>query len=178
MKVKKKFGILMVGAILLWKIQKTIFGTFVVILPNNDPGTKEIKKHINALNKDKFKILPSMRFNYFSELIKNCSIFVGNSSTGVRELPFLGICSIDVGSRQNKRSDSESISSINPFEKENISATIFKNWNKKFPKSLEYGRGNAAKKFVEILLKEKIWNNSLQKNFSDQSWVTLYRLSL
>ena len=56
---------------------------FIIILPNNDPGCLKIKKEIQKLDKKRFKVLPSMRFNFFSELIKNCSIFVGNSSAGV-----------------------------------------------------------------------------------------------
>lgn len=141
---------------------------FVIILPNNDPGNKIIKKKIYKLDRDRFKILPSMRFNYFSELIKNCGIFVGNSSAGVRELPFLGICSIDIGSRQFRRSDSKSIFQISPYEKNSIIEVINQNWNKRFPKDLAYGVGNASKKFVEILSRDEIWNNPLQKNFRDQ----------
>lgn len=141
---------------------------FVVILPNNDPGNIQINEKIKTLSKNKFKTLPSMRFNYFSELIKNCSIFVGNSSAGVRELPFLGICSVDIGSRQNRRSESNSIYPVSPFETRKLINIINKNWNKKFDKSLEYGKGNAAQKFVDILLKENIWSNPFQKNFQDQ----------
>ena len=141
---------------------------FVLILPNNDPGNKKIKLRIQKLNKSKFKVLPSMRFNYFSELIKNCSIFVGNSSAGVRELPFLGICSVDIGTRQTRRSNADSIFSVNPYDKKKIIEIINKNWNKRFPKSLDFGKGNAAKKFIQILLKEDIWNNPFQKNFRDQ----------
>ncbi len=141
---------------------------FVVILPNNDPGNKKIKNKINNLDSKRFKVLPSMRFNYFSELIKNCSIFIGNSSAGVRELPFLGICSIDIGSRQLRRSDAKSIIPISPYDSDQIIKAINNNWNKKFQPDLEYGKGNAAKKFAEILLKENIWNNPLQKNFRDQ----------
>lgn len=142
---------------------------FVIILPNNDPGNEKIRDEISNLNKNNFKILPSMRFNYFSELIKNSSIFIGNSSAGVREVPFLGICSIDIGSRQYMRSNSKSIYSINPFEKKEIISIINNKWNKKFPKNIDYGKGNAAKMFVNILLNEDIWNNALQKNFRDQS---------
>ena len=64
---------------------------FVVILPNNDPGSYEIKNVINKLDKVYFRVIPSMRFNYFSELMKNTAVFIGNSSAGVREAPFLGI---------------------------------------------------------------------------------------
>ena len=140
---------------------------FVVILPNNDPGCSQIKKEINKLNPKKFKVLPSMRFIFFSELMKNCSIFVGNSSTGVREIPFLGIASLDIGSRQFNRASNKSIEYISPFDKKKILYFLEKNWNKKYDKNLEYGKGNAAKNFVKILLNKNIWDKSLQKNFKD-----------
>ena len=140
---------------------------FVVILPNNDPGSEVIKERIKKLDKKNFKILPSMRFNYFSELIKNCSIFIGNSSAGVRELPFLGIGSINIGSRQTNRGLSSSIQQIDDFDELIIKNFILKNWNKKFKKHLAYGKGNAAKEFVELLKRDSIWEKNLQKKFKD-----------
>lgn len=140
---------------------------YVVILPNNDPGSEIIRLEIDKLDKIKFKVLPSMRFRFFSELMKNCSIFVGNSSAGVREVPFLGISSIDVGSRQFNRSINKSIQSVDSLDQENLLYYLKKNWNKKFKKNFDYGYGNAAELFSEILLKEEIWNKSLQKNFKD-----------
>ena len=47
---------------------------FVVIAPNNDPGRNEIFKILNRLSTARFRIIPSMRFNYFSELMKNSSL--------------------------------------------------------------------------------------------------------
>ena len=79
---------------------------FIVISPNNDPGCDKIFSVLNLLDKEFFKIIPSMRFKYFSELIKNTSIFIGNSSAGIREIPFLGLISIDIGTRQFNRSPS------------------------------------------------------------------------
>lgn len=142
---------------------------FVLILPNNDPGCSQINKEINKLNPNKFKVLPSMKFIFFSELMKNCSIFVGNSSTGVREIPFLGIASLDIGSRQFNRASNKSIEYISPFDKKKILYFLEKNWNKKYESNLEYGKGNAAENFVKILLTKNIWDKSLQKNFKDSS---------
>ena len=99
--------------------------------------------------------------------MKNCSIFVGNSSTGVREIPFLGIASLDIGSRQFNRASNKSIEYISPFDKKKILYFLEKNWNKKYDKNFEYGKGNAAEKFVKILLTKNIWDESLQKNFKD-----------
>ena len=53
---------------------------FVLIAPNNDPGSDAIFRVIDALPKDRFRLLPSMRFAHFSELMKNAACMVGNSS--------------------------------------------------------------------------------------------------
>jgi UDP-N-acetylglucosamine 2-epimerase (hydrolysing) len=50
-----------------------------------------------------------MRFAYFSELLRSASAMIGNSSAGVREAPFLGIPSLDIGKRQNDRASLSSI---------------------------------------------------------------------
>jgi UDP-N-acetylglucosamine 2-epimerase (hydrolysing) len=50
-----------------------------------------------------------MRFSHFSELMKNAACMVGNSSAGVREAPFLGLPSLDIGTRQSNRSDAPSV---------------------------------------------------------------------
>ncbi len=141
---------------------------FVVILPNNDPGCDDIKYIIQSLDKKFFRILPSMRFNYFSELMKNCGIFVGNSSAGVREAPFLGIPSIDVGSRQNNRSKSKSIFQCLPDETLLINNIIRDNWYKRYIPDITYGVGNASNEFVSILKNENFWKRSLQKFFYER----------
>ena len=82
---------------------------FVIIAPNNDPGCNLIFKEIEKLPKERFKIIPSMRFNYFSVLLKNAKLLMGNSSAGVREAPFLGTPSVNIGSRQKNRSVSKSV---------------------------------------------------------------------
>ncbi|MFN3281567.1 MAG: UDP-N-acetylglucosamine 2-epimerase, partial [Tabrizicola sp.] len=83
--------------------------SFVVIAPNNDPGSEAIFAVLDRLPKDRFRVLPSMRFAHFSELMKNAACMVGNSSAGVREAPFLGLPSLDVGSRQTNRAAAPSV---------------------------------------------------------------------
>ena len=80
-----------------------------VIAPNNDPGSQDIFAVLERLPKERFRLLPSMRFAHFSELMKNAACMVGNSSAGVREAPFLGLPSLDIGTRQTRRSDAPSI---------------------------------------------------------------------
>lgn len=140
---------------------------FVVIAPNNDPGSQDIFEQIDKLPAERFKVIPSMRFSYFSELMKNSSIMIGNSSAGVREMPFLGIPSIDIGTRQSNRSSYPSISHCNASDTKRLTTLISMLWGRKFNKSDEFGSGNAAVCFVQELLKETFWQLPVQKYFSD-----------
>ena len=76
---------------------------YLVIYPNND--LKAIKYSLIPriiIRSQKLKIFPSLEFEYFLTLLKNADFIIGNSSAGVREAPYYGIRTIDIGSRQNK----------------------------------------------------------------------------
>jgi UDP-N-acetylglucosamine 2-epimerase (hydrolysing) len=138
---------------------------FVVIAPNNDPGTDEIFAVIEALPKERFRLIPSMRFNYFSELMKNAAVMVGNSSAGVREAPFLGLPSLDVGTRQNDRSQAESIKPCSAFQVEAIASFLVNNWTQRQSEDQAFGSGQAAAGFIGHLQKPNFWTMSAQKVF-------------
>ena len=150
----------------------SLFGTlersgkcFVVIAPNNDPGTEQIFQVLERLPKDRFRLIPSMRFNYFSELMKHAAVMVGNSSAGVREAPFLGLPSLDVGTRQNNRAYSPSIYSASAFDIEAVSLFIEGCWSRKFNSSQTFGSGRSADQFVSILREPGFWVIDRQKVF-------------
>ena len=69
-----------------------------------DPGSNLIFGVYSQFKKNKnFKFIDSMRFEYFLTLLKNSSMILGNSSSGVREAPFHGIPTINIGTRQSNR---------------------------------------------------------------------------
>jgi UDP-N-acetylglucosamine 2-epimerase (hydrolysing) len=140
---------------------------FVIIAPNNDPGKDYIFSTINELPKERFRLIPSMRFHYFSELLRHAKALVGNSSAGVREAPFLGLPSLDIGTRQNKRNSSASIVQANAFDTSLIKNFLESNWGKKYPKNTSFGVGDSSEKFRKILLGGKLWGLPLQKVFFD-----------
>ena len=81
-----------------------------VIFPNNDLGTEVIISRINKLQKNKkFKIFPSLRFEYFLTLLNNAEFIIGNSSAGIREAPFYNVPTINIGTRQHGRGKDDSI---------------------------------------------------------------------
>ena len=77
---------------------------FVIILPNNDLGSNIIYDEILKLKKNNnFKIIKSMRFEFYLTLLKFSQFIIGNSSSGIIEAPYSNTFCINVGSRQNKR---------------------------------------------------------------------------
>lgn len=140
---------------------------FVVILPNNDPGSQEILKVIDGLPSARFRIIPSMRFAYFSELMRHSACIIGNSSMGVREAPFLGIPSLDVGSRQTKRGKSETITSCQANQTNIISDFLKRQWGCRYPSHGGFGEGQASRRFVDVLQTQSFWTRPMQKTFQD-----------
>lgn len=151
---------------------KSLFGAlqasgkcFVVIAPNNDPGTEDIFAVLEQLPPERFRLIPSMRFNYFSELMKNAAVMVGNSSAGVREAPFLGLPSLDVGTRQNNRAQADSVTSLSASQSNDIFQWIEHHWMKRHSECDGFGRGAASSMFVEIIKTSGFWQSTMQKSF-------------
>lgn len=153
----------------LFSALKTARRYFVVILPNNDPGANEILEQIDRLPADRFRVLPSMRFRYFSELLKNANVLIGNSSAGVREAPYLGIPSLDLGTRQTKRTFAPSVCKACAFDSDAIAEFIQTQWGKRHAPDESFGTGTACCKFRELLLSPEFWNRRLQKYFADEA---------
>jgi len=140
---------------------------FVVIAPNNDPGSQAIFSVLDELHPAQFRVLPSMRFAHFSELMKNAACMVGNSSAGVREAPFLGIPSLDIGTRQTARASAPSLFSADAFDKAAIAAFLTQKWGQSYARHTGFGSGGAAAQFVQVLADPSFWSQPLQKRFRD-----------
>lgn len=140
---------------------------YVIIYPNNDLGSNAILKVYDRLkNNSRFCIYPSIRFEYFLTLLKNAEFIIGNSSAGIREAPYYGLPTINIGSRQNNRALHSHIINV-PYEKAKILDAIRSN-----PKKVEidksgFGKDDSAKKFLETLRKTMFWNLNHQKQFID-----------
>ncbi len=144
---------------------------YIVIYPNNDLGSNLIIDAINA-NKDNknMKIFPSLRFEYFLTFLKNADFIIGNSSAGVREAPYYGINTIDIGTRQKNRSSAKTIINCGNAKNEIISAIGLVSESIKTDivnNYAEFGSGQSDHKFLEILNSEKIWKTPCQKQFQD-----------
>ena len=147
----------------LWKSKLN----YVLIYPNNDHGSEIILKEISKYkNYNKFRIFPSIRFEYYLTLLKNCSFIIGNSSSGIIEAPYYGVSTINVGDRQKNRLKSKLIKNIS-FKEKTILDTIRFAKKRKIIRRKFFGEGNSAEKIIKLFMKDKIWKISNQKNFID-----------
>lgn len=140
---------------------------YIVIYPNNDSGSQIIiDKYLELKTNLNFKIYPSMRFEYFLIFLKNADFIIGNSSAGIREAPFYGVPTINIGNRQQGRSKYKSIFNV-PAKIDEIKFTINKIENIKFKRAQKFGKGDSSKQFSKIINDHKIWNTNVQKIFND-----------
>lgn len=143
---------------------------YIILYPNNDPGSEIIFNEIKKIRKsnNNFRILPSMRFEYYLTLLKNSKFIIGNSSSGIMEAPIYGIPTINLGRRQHRRAKIDSINNCN-FDIDDILGKIkyCSKINKKFKKSTFFGVGNSYSLFQKILNKDNFWKNNYNKQFQD-----------
>ena len=136
-----------------------------MIYPNNDPGSKVILKAYEQLQtNNQFRIYPSLRFEYFLTLLKHADFIIGNSSAGITEAGIYGIPTIDVGNRQKNRTTNKNIKNVTNKNEEILDA-IQQIQGKKINSSYDFGDGQSAKRFFEIISKNEVWNIDLQKYF-------------
>ena len=141
---------------------------FVVIYPNNDLGSEIILNEYKRLQENgRFKVFPSLRFEYFLTLLKEAKYMIGNSSAGVRETGVYGIPAIDIGSRQTGRYGEKEGNIIHVSENcaEILSAT--KSVGDHRRSTFLFGDGNSTGRFVEIVSESGFWDLKLQKKFID-----------
>jgi len=140
----------------------------ISILGNADAGAKKIS---NALKKSKIKQYTTLDFAVYINLLKKSNALIGNSSGGIMEAPFLGIPSINIGTRQLGRPRALSVIDVD-YNKNEIKKAIKKTISdKSFLKKIKtqktfYGDGNTSKRIIKILEDIDIKNISIQKRLS------------
>lgn len=142
---------------------------YIVIFPNNDPGTDLIIREYERLsNIDRFRVYPSMRFEYFLSLLSSAKFIIGNSSAGVREAPHFGVPAINLGSRQSNRVISKSVINEEITPNGVNKAIQYTNTINPEPTTL-FGTGNSNEKFFELLNSQIFWETATQKYFVDKA---------
>lgn len=141
---------------------------YVVIYPNNDLGSAYIIEGYNKLKANpRFRVFPSLRFEYFLTLLKSSQFIIGNSSAGIREAPYYGIPIINIGTRQQNRAVHSDIINVD-YTTMSIQEALRNIDQQEIQKAkTDFGYGNSTQLFLESIMDSTIWKINHQKQFRD-----------
>lgn len=140
---------------------------------NSDTDGDVINKMIDEYvrqNPQKAVAFVSLGQLRYLSAIKFVDIVLGNSSSGLLEVPSFKKATINIGDRQKGRARASSVIDVRP-DKEEILAAIKRAYSKEFEQTLKdtinpYDGGNPSKKMVKILKEIKL-EGILKKKFYD-----------
>jgi GDP/UDP-N,N'-diacetylbacillosamine 2-epimerase (hydrolysing) len=144
----------------------------IFTLPNADPGGRGLIKMVNEFvaHHQNAKAYTSLGQLRYLSCISFVDAVVGNSSSGLLEIPSFKKGTINIGDRQSGRLQAKSVINCAPSHK-SIFEAIQRIYSPEFQKSLNlvvnpYGEGGASKKICTIL-KSFPLNDLIKKSFYD-----------
>ena len=146
---------------------------FIFTKANSDTDGDVINKMIDEYvseNPQKAVAFVSLEQLRYLSAIKFVDIVLGNSSSGLLEVPSFKKATINIGDRQKGRARASSVIDVRPV-KEEILAAIKRVYSKEFEQTLKdtinpYDGSNPSKKMVKILKEIKL-DGILKKKFYD-----------
>ncbi|MBF8669050.1 UDP-N-acetylglucosamine 2-epimerase (hydrolyzing) [Pseudomonas putida] len=145
----------------------------IITYPNADNGGRAIIPLIESYAKaqtDRVVAVPSLGFRRYLGAVSNAAVVIGNSSSGIIEVPSFGVPSVNIGSRQLGRLAADSVLQCEPSA-EAIENAIRKAISPDFKEVCKkvvnpYGQGNASEAIVKVLEKFEV---ATHKSFYDLS---------
>ena len=157
---------------LLWALERLEETQLIFTMPNADTGgrvlidmiEKFVADHANA---HAYTSLGQLRY---LSAIRHVDGVVGNSSSGLTEVPSFAKGTINIGDRQKGRLKAQSVIDCDP-DRQSIAASLQRLYSPAFQASLKevrnpYGDGGASEKIVQVL-REHPLESILKKSFHD-----------
>jgi len=157
---------------LLSALDKLLYCKIIFTMPNADTDGREIFQLIQSFcrrNENAVAFTSLGQIRYLS-CLKHVDMVIGNSSSGLAEVPSFKIPTINIGDRQRGRMKADSVIDCEPTANE-ISEAISKGYCKEFEEICKntinpYGLGGASELIVHRI-EETDLSNLLKKKFYD-----------
>lgn len=130
----------------------------------------ELLDYHGRYHPDNCKISTNLGSKYYLSALQHFDVVIGNSSSGLIEAPYFNKPTVNIGPRQNGRLKASSVIDCDDSV-EGITQAVFKALSPDFQTSLSqvsspYGRGNSAKKIIDIL-RQHNFKDLFRKRFYD-----------
>jgi len=127
----------------------------VWLWPNVDAGSDDISKGLRMF-RERHRDLPIHFFRNFSvedyaRLIYNCACLVGNSSSGIRESAYLGVPSVNIGTRQQRRERGPNVVDVGYDSRAILGAIEQQMAQGRFESDHLYGDGRSGERIADLL---------------------------
>lgn len=128
--------------------------------PNVDAGSDDVSKGLRMF-RERHRDAPIRFFRNFSvedyaRLIHNSSCLVGNSSSGIREAAFLGVPSVNIGSRQQCRERAHNVVDVPHVAAEIRAAIESQISHGRYTPSHLYGDGCSGPRIAQLLAEVEV----------------------
>jgi UDP-N-acetylglucosamine 2-epimerase (hydrolysing) len=142
---------------------------WVAIYPNNDEGSNIILAEYETTftGHPNVRMFPSLRFEAALVLLQHARVVVGNSSMGIREAPFYGTPTVNVGPRQEGRTQNPQIINVAAERSQVLAAIRLATSRPALRPVREWGHGDSDKRFRRLLERPELWQTPVQKIFRD-----------
>lgn len=131
----------------------------IILWPNSDAGSEIISKVVRQYREKKLldntRFIKNVSIKTYVNLLNRCKCLVGNSSSAIREGAFIGVPSVNIGTRQKNRLRGKNIIDSGYGYKELMKKIILQSSRKHFKSENIYGDGNSGKKILKIIKKLK-----------------------
>lgn len=129
----------------------------VMLWPNADAGSEDVSRGMRKFREHKddsfIRFYKNLPVEIFIPVFMHAACMAGNSSAAIREGSFLGIPSVNIGTRQAGRDRGKNVVDVG-YDRKEIAAAIKKQLaHGPYDNDGMYGDGNAGKQIADILSK-------------------------
>lgn len=153
----------------LFRALETIPGQILFCYPNADAGSRELIDRANAFlsRRGNGRIFTNLDAITYWSLLRNVSILVGNSSSGIMETASFALPTVNIGMRQRGRERPQNVLDA-PADADDITSAIQTSLSEHFRESLlgmtnPYGEGHASETIAEVLTSVELSESFLIK---------------
>jgi UDP-hydrolysing UDP-N-acetyl-D-glucosamine 2-epimerase len=127
----------------------------VWLWPNMDSGSDSIAKRVREFREfssgNKIRFFRNFSAEDYVNVLRGCEAVVGNSSSGIREASYLGIPSVNIGTRQSDREHGENVLFVNHNAVEIELAIKAQSKKGRLKSEVLFGNGFAGIQMAQIL---------------------------
>lgn len=127
----------------------------IALWPNADAGSDDVARGIRKFREhcddSKIHFFKNLPTDVYIALMRRTSCLLGNSSSAIREGPFIGTPAVNIGSRQNARQRGNNVVDVDHNAEAIANAVSHQMKHGPYKSQLIYGDGRAGQRIADVL---------------------------